>query len=92
MEKLIQILNEYWATHEATEEDGGLMFFDEYADNKGHDLMTEVWDKCFIGSSWNPEALAALHENDYITRTFERDSFGILVAGIGKSGKWLSIG
>lgn len=90
MEKLIELLNDYWNSHEATDNDGGLMFFNVDADGK--DMMDEIWNKCFIGSSWNPEARQALRENGYSTRTFERDSFGILVAGIGKDGKWISIG
>ena len=91
MDKLIGVLNSYWNSHEATVDDGGMKFFDEpYAD--GTEMMVEVWNKCFIGSHWNPEALKALHEAGYSTRTFERDSFGILIAGIGKDHKWLSVG
>lgn len=90
MEKLIALLNDYWNSHEADGEDGRLKFFDVSADGK--DMMDEIWNKCFIGSSWNPEARQALRENGYSTRVFERDGFGILIAGIGKDGKWLSIG
>lgn len=33
MEELLQKLNAYWDSHEATEEDGGLMFFNENDEN-----------------------------------------------------------
>ena len=92
MEELLEKMNAYWDSHEATYDDGGMMFFDEDTADDTGELIRLMWEHLFIGSHWNPETVSFIRENGYATRVFERDSFGILMAGIGKDGKWFSIG
>ena len=92
MEELVKKMNDYWSSHEATIEDTPYKFFDEYADDEIREIVSMIWDNLFIGGHWNIQNRQYLIENGYKCRTFECDSFGILVAGIGKDGKWLSIG
>lgn len=92
MEKLLEKMNSYWETHEATEKDGPYMFFKEDVDCETRELITLMWEHLFIGSSWNYDTRNFLHEHGYKFRVFDGDSFGILIAGVGKDGKWFSIG
>jgi len=92
MEELIEKMDKYWETHEATIDDGGLMFFDDTVDDETGEIVRLLWDNLFVGSHWNPETRDFVREHGYSTRVFERDSFGILIAGVGKDGKWFSIG
>lgn len=93
MEELLQKMNEYWDTHEATIDDDGMKFFDESADyDKSGELIRLMWEHLFIGSHWNYETAELLRNNGYSLRVFDHDSFGILMAGVGKDGKWISIG
>lgn len=92
MDTLLEKMNAYWSNHEATEESGGLMFFKEDTADDTGELVRLMWEHLFIGSWWNHETTDFLGEHGYKFRTFEKDSFGILMAGIGKDGKWFSIG
>lgn len=84
----IEKLNDYWDSHEGSEPEEGYRWL-EFNDDA--DLYNEIWDKCFIGSYWNPDTKEELKEAGYTTHTWERDSFGILVAGISKDGKAVSL-
>ena len=95
MEELLEKMDTFWDTHEATiaEENGrGIKFFDTSEDKEARELESEIFDKAFNGSSWNYANKAKFNEHGYNTVTFERDGFGILVAGIGKFGKYFSLG
>lgn len=92
MEELLEKMNKFWETHEATEEDCGLYFFDEMADpDKAGEVIGLMWKWLFIGGKWNYITVTFLREHGYHFKTFEEDSFGILVAGVGKDNKWFSI-
>ena len=95
MEELLKKMDAFWDTHEATiaEENGrGIKFFNTSEDKEASEIESEIFDKAFNGSSWNYANKAKFEEHGYNCRVFERDSFGILVAGIGKFGKYLSLG
>ena len=92
MEELLEKMNKFWETHEATEEDGGLYFFDQMADpDKAGELIGLMWEHLFVNNHWNYKNVDFLKQHGYSFRTFEQDSFGLLVVGIGKDYKWFSI-
>lgn len=93
MEELLQKMNQYWEKHEATYEDGGLMFFDDSEpDCETGEVVNLMWEHLFIESGFNYKTVDYLRANGYSIRVFERDSWGILIAGVGKDRKWFSIG
>ena len=93
MEELLEKMNKFWETHEATVEDCGLYFFDEMLDpDKAGEIIGLMWKHLFVNSYWNFDTVAFLKQHGgYQFKIFERDSFGILVAGVGKDHKWFSI-
>lgn len=93
MKDLIEMMNEYWDTHEGKEYPGeNGKWFDEHEDDQGRELVDRLWKDLFIGSSWNPDTRSYLQSNGYRCWIGDGDSFGILVACITKDGKSLSIG
>lgn len=96
MNRLLEVMNNYWETHEATEYyegDGPYKWFPaNYDDKQYEELMTLLWDNLFIGSCWNLDTRRMLQENGYRCWIGDGDSFGILIACITKNGKSLSIG
>lgn len=99
MEKLLELLNKFWDTFEATvdengdEVENGKWFGKEAYDSElGQQLETELWDKLFIGSHFNLETRHFLVNHGYRVWIGDGDSFGILVACITKDGKTYSIG
>ena len=91
MLELIEKMNEYWETHEAPYEEDGFNFFEE-GDTDYYEIQNLLWDSLFIDSEFNPETKELLKENGFTVRATDRDSFGILVAVIGKDDKYMSIG
>lgn len=94
---LVEMLNEYFETHEGTKypEEGETLWLYPDSDpkgSKGDILMKRLWDELFIGSSFNYETKSELSKAGYVVRATDRDSFGILVACIFKDGKAISIG
>lgn len=88
---MVERLLKYFETHEGTPEEEGYRWL-EFKDEEEQKFYTELWDFCFIGSHWKLDALRQLHEAGFRTHTWERDSFGILIAGITKDGKAISLG
>lgn len=94
MEELLQKMNEFWDKHEATENDGGLYFFNMQTQEEmceEGEVTGLMWKYLFKNNNWNWNTVTFLKKHGYQFRVFERDSFGILVAGVGKDGKWFSI-
>lgn len=96
MDELLELLNKFWETFEATEIDlaNDTRWFsnDVYHTELGKQLEKELWDKLFIGSHFNLETRHFLINNGYRVWIGDGDSFGILVACISKDGKNYSIG
>lgn len=88
---LLEKLNSFWNSTEATEEEDGRWWFDCY-EEKAREIVDLLWDHLFIGSQWNPDTRSFLQQNGYRCWIGDGDSFGILVACITKDGKNLSIG
>lgn len=96
MEELLELLNKFWETFDATEidltDDTRWFSNDVYHTELGEQLEKELWDKLFIGSHFNLETRHFLINNGYRVWIGDGDSFGILVACISKDGKNYSIG
>ena len=90
MDELLVKINEFWNSHEATEEDEGRHWFPSSPDEQS--FVDYIWDYLFIGSHWNYETKEFLAKHGYRCWIGDGDSFGILVAVITKDGKNLSIG
>ena len=91
LNELLEKLNTFWNSTEATEEEEGRWWFDCF-DEKVREITDLLWDYLFIGSHWNHETRMFLKEHGYRCWVGDGDSFGILVACISKDGKNLSIG
>ena len=92
MQGLLDKMNEYWASHEATVSDEHHMFFRQ--DDEDADILeTMFYSKLFKnGGHWNFETKNFLESNGYHCWIGDGDSFGILVACVTKDGKTFSIG
>ena len=93
MEEFLKALDDFWAKHEATYEEDGKYFFEE--DKCGDDyreIESLIWEKLLTTNWWKIDTKKFIEENGYHCFAGDKDSFGLLVACVGKDNKYMSIG
>ena len=90
-EEILEKMNKYWDTHEATFVEDDVLYFEEDTDEY-NELYNILFDELTPNGHWNNELKRFLQENGYECYIGDGDSFGILIACVSKDSKVFTIG
>ncbi len=94
MEEFLKALNDFWETHEATEDDDGIKIFvpETCGEDDYYKIESLIWDNLLTNSYWKIDTKKFVEKNGYRCYAGDKDSFGLLVACIEKDGKCMCVG